>query len=294
MLNLLNFLWKNYAFFLFLILELIAVSMVVSNGHQSAIFAYSSNQIGGSAFNSWQGIVHYFDLGEANKQLLRENNELRKQISYTYLDRDQRVFDSISISDSTSISDSLSPQIETTDTLVQIFDYIGTKVISNSVHKQKNYLMINKGSNQGIKENMGVIGPDGIVGIVYSVSNDFSTVVSLLNTKTRMSAKIKSNNEMGVLQWDGQKQNIAQLISIETYIPIHVGDSIISSGYSHIFPEGLLMGSIQDYHQKKGNNNYFISVKLSTDFSNLQYVSVIRNRFYEEQMILEKSLEEGQ
>lgn len=288
MLNLLNFLWKNYAFFLFLLLEFIALSMVVSNGHQSAIFAYSSNQIGGNAFNSWQGIVHYFNLGEANDQLVKENNELRKQLANTYLDRDEQVFDSI------LISDSLHAANEPKDTLIQVFDYLGAKVISNSVHKQKNYMMINKGLNQGIKENMGIIGPDGIVGIVYSVSNDFSTVISLLNTKTRMSVKIKSNNELGNLQWDGQKQNIAQLNSIETYIPIHVGDSIMSSGYSHIFPEGILLGTINDYHKKTGDNNYFISVKLSTDFSKLQYVTIIRNRFYEEQLLLEKSLEEVQ
>lgn len=286
MLNLLNFLWKNYAFFLFLLLELIGLSMVVSNGHQSAIFAYSSNQIGGSAFNSWQSIVHYFSLGEANEQLVKENNDLRSQLSSSFIERDLQVFDSI------SITDSLPTSQKPLDTLIQVFDYMGAKVISNSVHKQKNYMMINKGRNQGIKKNMGVIGPDGIVGIVYSVSNDFSTVISLLNIKTRMSAKIKNNNELGNLQWDGQKQNIAQLNSIETYIPIHVGDSIISSGFSHIFPEGILFGTIQDYHKKAGDNNYYISVKLSTNFSNLHYVSVVRNKFYEEQILLEEGMEE--
>lgn len=287
MLNLLNFLWKNYAFFLFLLLELIGLSLVVSNGHQSAIFAYSSNQIGGNAFNSWQSIVHYFSLGEANEQLVKENNDLRNQLSSSFIERDLQVFDSI------TLPDSLSAIQNPSDTLIQVFDYMGAKVISNSVHKQKNYMMINKGRNQGIKENMGVIGPDGIVGIVYSVSNDFSTVISLLNIKTRMSAKIENNNELGNLQWDGQKQNIAQLNSIETYIPIHVGDTIISSGFSHIFPEGILFGTIQDYHKKAGDNNYYISVKLSTNFSNLHYVSVVRNRFYEEQILLEEKIEEG-
>lgn len=287
MLNLLNFLWKNYAFFLFLLLELIGLSLVVSNGHQSAIFAYSSNQIGGNAFNSWQSIVHYFSLGEANEQLVKENNDLRNQLSSSFIERDLQVFDSI------TPPDSLSAIQNPSDTLIQVFDYMGAKVISNSVHKQKNYMMINKGRNQGIKENMGVIGPDGIVGIVYSVSNDFSTVISLLNIKTRMSAKIENNNELGNLQWDGQKQNIAQLNSIETYIPIHVGDTIISSGFSHIFPEGILFGTIQDYHKKAGDNNYYISVKLSTNFSNLHYVSVVRNRFYEEQILLEEKIEEG-
>lgn len=290
--NLLNFLWKNYAFFLFLLLEFIALSMVVSSGHQSAVFAYSSNQMGGEALSSWQGIIHYFNLGEANKQLVEENKKLRAQLDESFIDRDIITFDSISINDSLIKWDSTLNKYLPNDTNILAFEYIGAKTISNSTHKQKNYLMLNKGRAQGVSENMGVIGPNGIVGIVYSTSNDFSTVVSLLNIKTRISAKLKTNNELGILQWDGQDPNVAQFNSIETYIPIQVGDSIITSGFSHIFPEGLIIGTIQDYHQNTNDNTYHISVKLATQFSSLQYVTIIRNRFYEEQMLLEKTLED--
>lgn len=285
MLNLLNFLWKNYAFFLFLLLETIALSLVVSAGHQSAVFAYSSNQLGGQVFTSWQSITKYFSLGEANEQLLEENIQLRNQLQQSFLDRNSQVFDSLLSLDSLPI--------QKADTLIQAFDYIGAKVISNSVHKQKNYLMLNKGYKQGVRENMGVIGPSGGVGIVYSVSNDFCTVVSFLNTKTRISAKFKSNNELGTLIWDGMDANIAQLISIETYVPVHVGDTIISSGFSHIFPAGIMLGTVLDYHIPNGDNTYHISVKLSSNFSRLKYVTLVRNRFYEEQMILENKLEEA-
>lgn len=291
--NLLNFLWKNYAFILFIILELIALSMVVSYGHQSAVFAYSSNQVGGKVFTSWQSIIHYFNLGIANEQLVEENNRLRKLLPQSFIDRDIRVFDTTSLfQDSLLTWDTIEQKIIPTDTSIYAFEYIGAKTISNSVHKQKNYLMLNKGYNQGIRENMGVIGPDGVVGIVYSVSKDFSTVVSLLNTKTRISSKLKTNNELGILQWDGKDRNIAQFNSIETYTKIQVGDTIITSGFSHIFPEGISLGSIKDYHQKTGSNTYHISVKLSTQFSKLQYVTIVKNRFYDEQIILEKSLED--
>ncbi|NOR87821.1 MAG: rod shape-determining protein MreC [Bacteroidales bacterium] len=286
MLNLLNFLWKNYAFFLFLLLESIALSMVVSSGHQGAVFAYTSNQMGGQAFSSWKSITHYFSLAEANEQLSAENIRLHHNLAQSYLDRNTSVFDSISMK-----NDSLETE-ETMDTLVQSFDYISAKVISNSIHKQKNYLMLNKGSKQGVQVNMGVLGPNGCVGIVYSVSNDFSTVISLLNTDTRISAKLLSNNELGSLIWNGNNPNLAQLSSIETYIPIHVGDTLISSGFSHIFPEGILLGTIKDYHKVAGENTYQITIKLSTRFSNLQYVSIIRNRFYEEQKLLEEQKEE--
>lgn len=289
MLNLLNFLWKNYAFFLFILLEIIGISMVVSNGHQSAVFAYSSNQIGGRAFNSWTSIVQYFKLQKANEQLVLENARLRNQLKSSFIDRDEIVFDSIIIPDSLTPQDSI--RLQKLDSLPPAFDFIAAKVISNTTHKQKNYLMLNKGRNQGVKENMGVIGPNGAVGIVHSISNDFCTVIPIININSRLSAKLKYNNELATLDWDGKDDNFAQLKSIETYIPIHVGDSIVTSGFSHIFPEGILLGKIQDYHQIEGDNNYAISVKLSTEFSNLQFVSIARNKHYEELQMLKAKME---
>ncbi len=249
MLNLLNFLWRYYAFFLFIVLEIIALSLVVSNGHQSAVFAYTSNQIGGNAFSSWQSIVQYFNLKEANIQLVEENNRLRAKLKESHLDRTAESFDPIVISDSLLKQDSLYLLQNKNPQQIENFEYLGAKVVSNSIHKQKNYLMLNMGKNQGVKENMGVIGPQGAVGIIYSVSDDFSTAISLLNIKTQISAKLKTNNELGSLKWDGLDANSAQLYSIETYIPIHVGDTIITSGFSHIFPENVLLGTIEDYHQ---------------------------------------------
>lgn len=292
MLNLLNFLWRYYAFFLFIILEILALSLVVSNGHQSAVFAYTSNQIGGNAFSSWQSIVQYFNLKEANIQLVEENNHLRSQLKESYLDRVDKAFEPITIADSLLWQDSLHPSQNEKPIQIENFEYLGAKVISNSIHKQKNYLMLNMGKRQGIKENMGVIGPQGAVGIVYSVSDDFSTAISLLNIKTQISAKLKANNELGSLKWDGSDPNSAQLYSIETYIPIHVGDTLITSGFSHIFPENILLGTIEDYHKTEGSNTYTISIKLQTDFSNLQFVSIVRNKFYEEQLLLRKTWED--
>jgi rod shape-determining protein MreC len=289
MLNLLHFLWKNYAFFLFILLELIGLSMVVSSGHQSAVFAYSSNQLGGRAFNSWESIIQYFNLQETNEQLVNENARLRKQIQNSFLNRDQVSFDTISIPDTLAPQDSL--RMHQLDSMSPSFDYIAAKVISNTTHKQKNYLMLNKGSQQGVKENMGVIGQNGVVGIVHSISNDFCTVIPIININSRISVKLKKNHELGTLTWDGKDDNFAQLMSIETYIPINVGDSIVTSGFSHIFPEGILLGKIQDYHKIPGDNNYAISVKLSTEFSKLQYVSIARNLYYEEQLLLRAKME---
>jgi len=258
--------------------------MVVSSGHQSAIFSYSSNQVGGNALNSWHSITHYFKLAEANEQLAAENIALRKQLKTSFIDRDKQTFNFLAINTQT---DSLA-----IDSLSRTFDFISSKVVSNTIHKQKNYLILNKGLRQGVKKNMGVIGSHGVVGIVYSVSKDYCTVISLINIKTRISAKLLSNNELGSLQWNGEKPNIAQLTSIETYIPISKGDTIITSGYSHIFPEGILLGTIDNYYIDNNKNTYHIDVQLSTHFSSLQYVSIIRNKYYNELMLLEKSKED--
>ena len=283
--NLLNFLWKNYAIFLFLILETIAFSMVMSSGHQGAVFSYASNQWGGKAFSSYQSIHQYFKLSETNEQLVAENIYLRSQLKQSYLKRDYNSFDDIVIKSDTIKPDSIVFYYDTTSLT---FEYINATVISNSVNKQQNYLMLNKGYQQGIRENMGVISSQGGVGIVYAVSDDFCTIISLLNTKTNISAKLYSSNELGNLKWDGRNPQIAHLTSIETYIPIHTGDSVVSSGFSHIFPEGVLLGTIKDFYIEASENTYTIEVLLSTKFSQLNQVTIIRNRFYEEQIELER------
>jgi len=263
--------------------------MLVSNGHHSAIFSYASNQLGGQVFSSTESIKHYFLLAETNKQLAEENIYLRSQIKVSYLDRDLKQFDvHFSQTDSLQLNDTIT---HTADTLTRSFDYISAKVISNSVHKKKNYLMLNKGKNQGITPNMGVIGPYGAVGIVHSVSNDFCTVISLLNTKAHISAKLLENQELGNISWNGNNYQTAQLNSIETYIPIKIGDTIVSSGYSHVFPESVLLGTISDFEKVIGENTYRINVKLSTNFNALNYVTIVRNLYFSEQMDL-RTLEE--
>ncbi len=260
--------------------------MLVSNGHQSAIFSYASNQVGGQVFSSSESIKHYFLLSETNKQLIEENIKLRSQIKASFFDRDLAQFDNAVFQiDSLSINDTIA------DTLTPSFDYLSAKVISNSVHKKKNYLMLNKGKKQGLRPNMGVIGPLGAVGIVYSVSDDFCTVISLLNTKTNISAKLLENQELGNLSWNGKNHQIAQLNSIETYIPIKIGDTLVSSGYSYVFPESVLLGTISGFEKIIGENTYRIDIKLSTNFNALNYVTVVRNLYFNEQIDLE-TLEE--
>ena len=288
--NLLVFLWKSYAFFLFVVLEITALTMVFSNGHQSAVFNYFSNQVGGKAFNSWKNVDGYLNLTKTNELLAAENLALRNQLRSNYLERHDQYFANPILYD--SIADSLLLTPEKVDTTIRAYEYFGAKVVSNTINKQKNYLMLNKGLKHGVRANMGVVSQLGVVGIVNNVSSDFCTVLPIINIKSRISAKLKTNHEMGNLMWDGSDSEFAQLNSIESYIPVSIGDTIITSGFSYIFPEGIMIGTIADFYPLPNENSYYISVKLSTDFSSLQYVSIVKNLFYDEQMRLEKSLEE--
>ncbi len=288
--KLLVFLWRSYAFFMFVVLEIIALSMVFSNGHQAAVFNYFSNQIGGKAFSSWQNVDGYLDLKKTNEMLVAENLSLRNQLRTGYLERHDKYFENPPLYD--SIADSLLLTPEKVDTTIRAYEYFGAKVISNSISRQKNYMMLNKGLKQGVRVNMGVVSQLGVVGIVNNVSSDFCTVLPIINIKSRISAKLKTNHEMGNLMWDGSDSEFAQLNSIESYIPVSVGDTVITSGFSYIFPEGIMIGTVADFYPLPNENSYYISVKLCAEFSSLQYVSLVKNLFYDEQMRLEKTLED--
>ena len=137
---------------------------------------------------------------------------------------------------------------------------------------------------------MAVVSPNGIVGVVNGVSKRFSTVMSLLNTDLHISAKIKKNNYFGSLSWDGKNYREAILYEIPHHVPVSKGDTIITSGFSTIYPEGVLIGTIKDF-EVKGGNFYEITVRLSTDFKNLTYVNLVSNLRKEEQIELEEQLE---
>jgi rod shape-determining protein MreC len=146
--------------------------------------------------------------------------------------------------------------------------------------------MLNKGRRDGVHENMGIVGPNGIVGVIFETSEDYSTAISLLNIKLRVSAKLKKNNELGTFIWDGISPQFGLLDAVENYVPIAVGDTIITSGFSHIFPEGEYIGTVEDYSEIPGRTSWSIKVKFSTHFSKLFWVSIARNLNYEQQMEL--------
>ncbi len=262
--------FQNYSnLLLFLLLEIIAFSLIIQgSSYQRSKLIGLNRQITGYVYSKVDGVREYFTLKEANEILLEENTELRNKL------------DIISSSlDSASVISEVKGEHR--------YYFVQSRVVHNSVSKQLNYLTLNKGKKQGIFRDMGVVSEQGLVGIVLESSANFATVIPIINRDFRLSAKIKSNNYAGILQWDGSSPRYAVLTEIPFHVTLAKGDTILTSGFSSIFPEGIEVGRIESFSLEKGNF-YDIRVELFTDFQRLFHVNVIRNYRQEEQLNLEK------
>ncbi|MFW6259719.1 MAG: rod shape-determining protein MreC [Tangfeifania sp.] len=260
--SLLRYLLKNYAFVLFLFLEGVALSLLFThNSYQRSKYLNSSNRITGNIYEAYNSVVQYFHLTEINKNLAEENAELR-----TLLENQAGI-----VAD----DDSMFISLEKPDTL---YRFTPARVINNSVNRSFNYFTLNKGLEDGIESDQGVLSGGGIVGVVTQVSESYAVGISVLNSRWSVSAMVKKNGYYGSLIWRGENYRLADLTEIPLHVDISPGDSVVTSGYSSIFPEGIMIGTIQDFSRPSGENYYSIKVKLSTDFKNLSYVEVIENQ----------------
>ncbi|MGD0709892.1 MAG: rod shape-determining protein MreC [Bacteroidales bacterium] len=258
--NIGQFLLRQNFFFIFLLLEVISFILLVQNNiYQRSSFINSTNTFTGSILATINNVSQYFSLKDANHKLAEENVRLLNESKKYYMMTDEQVF-------------------LYKDTLYrQQYEFISAKVIGNTTNKRNNYLTLNKGSRQGIQKDMGVITSNGIVGIVKEVSPNFSSVISVLHKDTKISAKVKKNGHLGTVNWSGGDYRYGELIDIPTHVKPILGDTVITSGYSSSFPEGIMIGIISDFRIEKGDNFYTITIKFSTDFNNISYAYVIRN-----------------
>jgi len=271
--NLLDFVVKHYFFFLFLLLESIAFALFIQNNYyQRAGMINSTLEFTGFFHKKYSNFVSYFSLKEANQLLLAENARLRSHQPASFLISTNKI---ITVNDTT---------------YRQRYEYVDANVVNNSVNKVSNFITLDKGSNFGIKNDMAVISSSGIVGIVKEVSPNFALVISVLNKDSKISAKQKKTNQVGTLVWEENDYRYATLKDIPLHISVNVGDTIATSGFSGIFPEGLPIGIVADYNSNKGINFYTIKVKLLNDFNNLSHVYIVKNLMKEEQTNLEEKV----
>ena len=254
--RIINFILRNRNAFLYSFLTLISLVMTVrSHSYHQSKFFNSSKWLTGSIYGTGADISSYFGLREENRRLLEENMELRRILF-------------------NSTSDSVQPL----DSTLMDFGVLSAKLIKNSFSSPRNYLTIDKGKKDGVKQDMGVITTKGILGIVENVSNNYATVQSVLNLKSNINAKIKNTNYFGSLIWEGDDYTIAQLVDIPRLVPLVVGDTIVTGGMSSIFPENIPIGTIKKYDLNASRSFYNIDVELFNDMANIKNVYLIENK----------------
>ncbi|MFT5846004.1 MAG: rod shape-determining protein MreC [Psychroserpens sp.] len=274
--QIINFVIRNKTFLLFLLLFVISLGLTIqSHSYHKSKFINSANFLTGCVYESASGISNYFDLNEQNDILVDENNKLRSQI----LNSGDSIVATNSIIDSVSYNGRYKIQ--------------SAKIINNNYASSKNYLTINKGEKSGVREDFGVITSKGIVGIIDNTSNGYGRILSILNTKSRINAQLKSSNQIGSLKWDGKSgAATVQLTDISKFASVKVGDTIMTGGQSTIFPKGILIGTIDSFVLDISGDTYTIQVKLFNDMTNLSHVYVIENLDSEEIKHLENPIDE--
>ena len=264
--NLLEFINKHNHLLLFIFLESCALFLIFQNSqfHKSA-FLNSTNSVTANSFTVISYIREYFSLKEINNLLLIENAKLKSLISYQNTD-------TISSSDP--------------------FQYISATIINNSVAKANNYLTLDKGKIDGVKKGMGVISERGVIGIVKETSERYSTVLSILHSQSKLSVAIKKNNHFGSLQWDGISYKKARIYDVPSHVKLKIGDTIITSGFSHIFPSKIDLGIISKIDTENDDKFHNIRMTFIEDLKQLRYVNICESINKNEKINLEKSLDE--
>ncbi len=272
--GLLRYLLKNYAFLLFLLLEVLSFTLIYNfNNYQRSKYLNSSNKITATIYNSFSAVGNYFSLASVNRKLARENAQLKSLIS----DLPYIRITPYSVVSKAEITDS-------------VYRFISARVINNSVDKQDNYITLNKGRKHGVKPDQGIVNSDGVVGVVIHVSESFSLGFSVLNKRWGASAKLKKSGTFGPLSWDGSDSRYANLTGIPFHVELAVGDTVVTSSFSSVFPEGVLIGTVHSIEQPPGDNYYQIQVELAVNFRALSYVDIIENLKKDEIKALENRI----
>ena len=255
--NLLNFLQKYNYWFLFLLLEVASFVLLFRfNRYQQSVFFTSAGGLAGKVYEMADGITSYFHLKAENSTLLDRNLYLESQVARLEEALHRVTSDSLRM---TSLAG------------VPAADYrlYKASVIKNSLSRMDNYITLNRGEQDGICPEMGVVGTNGVVGIVYKTSPHYSLVIPLLNSKSSISCKIQGSGYFGYLKWEGGDTRYAYLRDLPRHAEFAVGDTVLTSGYSAVFPAGVMVGTISEIADSHDGLSYLLTVRLATDFGRL-------------------------
>ncbi|MDA3892506.1 MAG: rod shape-determining protein MreC [Salinivirgaceae bacterium] len=268
--SLLNFIVRYHYFILFILIECFSVILVIQyNNYHRASFLNSSSNVSGRVYSSFHSVFQYMSLKSANDDLNQELASIRENLKTAYKNNEVKI-------------------VELYDSVyIQQYEFLPAQVLNNSTNKQNNYITLNVGRKQGVSKEMAVISSKGVIGVVKDVSDNFASVISLLNRNLRISAMVKQSGYFGSLFWEGKNYQFATMEDLPNHIKVEIGDTIITSGFSIMFPKGELIGTVSEVNQSKSSDFMTLTVKLAVDFRNLTHVMVVKNLLRKEQIELE-------
>lgn len=279
--NLIEFLQKYNHWFVFVLLEAISLVLLFRfNSYQGSVFFSSANAVVGKIYEWDSAVRTFFSLTNVNQQLCTRNLYLEQTVQQLSKAVETQKKDSNYVERA---------QLQ----ILKDYKLIPAKVISNSIDKADNLITLDKGRADGVKKDMGVACGMGVVGVVYMVSEHYSVVIPVLNTKSNISVAIRKRGYYGHLNWTGGASDKAFVSDIPRHAHFRIGDVIVTSGYSSIFPPGILVGQVLHVYNSTDGLSYRVQVRLSTDFGNLRDVSVIDNTAMEERIDIMRAAEDS-
>ena len=263
--NLRELIKRYFHLLVFLVLQIFAIFLIYKNSNYQYFVISTAMQGVTAPMQNFANIFYkQFQFPKENEFLMQQNIELLREKENMFIFSEDSVF-SVFLGEGKSVR--------------RIYDYTSAHVVFNTTHKTHNYIIIDKGKNEGIVPDMAVLSPNGVVGVVSDVSKNFSTVISLLNPNSRVSARIIPINQIGTVVWLDNDPSVAQVTDIPQHLIVSVGDSVLTSGYSYVYPKDILIGTVIEKFDNPNNTFLTIKIRLATDFRNLHNVYLVSNLY---------------
>ena len=270
--NLIAFITKYYHWLLFLLLEVVgAVLLFKYNSYQGSAWLSTANSVAGKVYEIDSEVASYFSLGDINRDLSQRNIRLEQQVEYLTAKLAEATKDSM------PLKGGMLQQLDG-------YKLVAAKVVSNTIDKKDNFMTIDRGRLDGVKDGMGVVSGTGAVGIVYLVSDHYSVVIPLLSSKSSISCSIQGRSYFGYLHWTGGNPRTAWLDDVPRHATFKLYDKVVTNGYPAVFPPGVEIGKVLHVYNSSDGLAYRIQVELSTDFAKLRDVYVVDNNILEERL----------
>ena len=277
--NLFQFLYKHLHWVVFVVLEIICFVLLFSyNSFQGSVYLSTANEVTARLLSGRDKATAYLGLVEKNRVLVEQNALLQQRVMELEMLNTQHVLDSLS-------------QVEAVKRVYRAGYHITpAQIIDKSVNKKNNYFTIDRGTADGVAPDMGVMAVDGVVGIVYKCTEHYSLVMPLLNGSSSVSCKVLGSNDFGYLQWEGEDPRYAMLYDLPRYANVEVGDTIVTSGNSSFFPEGVMVGRVEETYPTVDGLYMTLKVRLNVPFSKLEHAFVVSKMDAEELAALKELL----